>query len=86
MKTLLFAAAILVSGSGGLALAQPAGATPEPAPATVPDGAPANRDGGAPSRQAVPAPAPNDPNTTGPDKVNGLEVPQMKDSQDGRRP
>ncbi len=59
MKTLLFAAAILVSGSGGLALAQPAGATPEPAPTTVPDGA---------------------------DKVNGLEVPRMKDSQDGRHP
>lgn len=86
MRTVLLAAT-LVLGGGGLALAQ----SPAPAPSTglAPTVAPAETrtvdEMRAPGSAVVPAPRPNDPNDTGPDKVNGLEVPQMKNPQDGGR-
>ncbi len=86
MRTVLLAAT-LVLGGGGLALAQ----SPTPAPATgpAPTVAPAETrtvdEMRAPGGAVAPAPRPNDPNDTGPDKINGLEVPQMKNPQDGGR-
>jgi len=73
-------AAIAMGVSCGAALAQTPTLPDGPAPQTAPDAVrpvegPATV---APGVGAAPARPPNDPNTTGPDKVNGLEVPQMK--------
>jgi hypothetical protein len=75
--------------TGGVALAQPADAPVRVAPdATV--AAPASRDVTS-TGSVIPEPetgtaAPRvDPNRTGPDVVNGLEVPRMKDPREGGR-
>lgn len=81
MKRLIIATALALSASGGAALAQsleaPAGTAPTTAPGTVTT-APDTTGTVAPRGEVVPARPLNDPNSTGPDKVNGLDVPQMK--------
>ncbi len=87
MKRLMLAVAVISGAGGNLASAQslrPGSETVSPAPAV--DAPAATAQEVVPSRGAVvPAQGLNDPNTTGPDKVNGLEVPQMKDPRDGGR-
>lgn len=84
MKSVLLAAT-LVLGSGGLALAQSSAPVTGTAPTVAPADVRAAGEMRAPGGTVAPAPRPNDPNDTGPDKINGLEVPQMKNPQDGGR-
>ncbi|MCJ2014781.1 hypothetical protein [Methylobacterium sp. J-076] len=84
MKRLFLATAIIVSGGGGLASAQTPQPVTETASPTVTTPAPAGEARPA-GGEAVAAPRPNDADATGPDKVNGLEVPRMKDPREGGR-
>lgn len=83
MQKRILVPVIVLCGFAGGALAQ----TLE-APGTVP---PAAATAPAPEREVVRAPAetgaarPFNPEATGDDKINGLEVPRMKDPRDGGR-
>ncbi len=81
MKAVLVAATLTLIAGGNVSLAQtaapppPASTTAPPAEVATPPSAvePTTRRDEVVSERSL-----NDPNTTGPDKVNGLPVPQMK--------